>query len=66
MKRARPSIPVRDGLRFGPRPKFLPSRQPDFGEAEFVAGWRWGFVCGMMLATLLVTLVATYIIEAGV
>jgi hypothetical protein len=47
----RPHIPVRDGLRF-PRWRRL-NITPALGQVEYVAGWRWGFICGMVAGVVL-------------
>lgn len=48
----RPHIPVRDGLRL---PTWRPVRAtPTVGQVEYVNGWRWGLVCGLVAGAMLV------------
>jgi hypothetical protein len=54
----RPMIPVRDGILTRYRAR-LPCAQrlPHPTVADYVAGWRWGFVCGLCAGALLVGII---------
>jgi hypothetical protein len=49
----RPSIPVRDGILARYRAR-LPGAQrlPHPTVADYIMGWRWGFVCGLCAGAL--------------
>lgn len=53
----RPIIPVRDGIAANYRAR-LPGAQrlPHPTIADYVMGWRWGFVCGAVAGALLVAI----------